>query len=373
MCRTGRFLVYFLTTVACGQALAQPLVLLTDTFERTTGVSAPGGDPFLSDWGSNDNGLGGSLVQTYLTTPTRTTGGGVNQTVQEADDPANGENEGVIRFGAISIDYDFASDPNVLAGGGYTVEFDGRRGVSGANFLSFHLGTNPQLIATTSNQAAFLPITSMDAGEHAYLYQRGDFEDLRMQVFEFGAQLDPPGNIDFVTADALAEFRTKITVLAPDGFDIGDEITISVEVDDTEVTGATHTVAIAGEYPGYIGWSSNSGAAIIDNLVITALGTATGLPGDFNDDNRVNLADYTVWRDNLGGSFNLAGNGDESGSSAGTVDQADYLLWKDRFGDAAAASALQAPGLAAVPEPATWVATLMLGLGGLGSWRSKKR
>ena len=35
-----------------------------------------------------------------------------------------------------------------------------------------------------------------------------------------------------------------------------------------------------------------------------------GPAGDFNNDGKVDAADYTVWRDNLGSDFNLAGNGD---------------------------------------------------------------
>ncbi len=83
-----------------------------------------------------------------------------------------------------------------------------------------------------------------------------------------------------------------------------------------------------------------------------------GLPGDFNGDEIVNLADYTVWRDNLGGTFDLNGNGNESGGSAGVVDAADYDLWKASFGNTASGSlsALRA----AVPEPTSVL--LLLGI-----------
>ncbi len=48
--------------------------------------------------------------------------------------------------------------------------------------------------------------------------------------------------------------------------------------------------------------------------------------GDYNQNLDVSLADYTVWRDNLGGTG--AGDGDEDGD----IDQDDYQLWKDYFG-----------------------------------------
>ncbi|TWT37150.1 hypothetical protein KOR34_20970 [Posidoniimonas corsicana] len=325
---------------------AQPLVLLSDTFERTTGNANPSNGDTFSDWGENDNALGGTITQKYITTPSRPpTDGGVDQTVQDTDDPANGENEGVIRFGVTAVDYNLATDPNVLAGGGFTVEFKGRR--SSGGFLSFSLGTDPALIASTSGGAAFLPVTSNDAGEHAYIYQGGDFADLRMQVFEFGGdKLDPPGNIDFVTGDGAAEFTSLVTVLAPDGFDTGDELTVSVSIDGTDVAAATHTVNVLTNFAGYVAWSSNSGGAFIDDVIITALGTATGLPGDFNDDNLVDAADYTVWRDNLGGDSSVL-NG--NGTGGGTVVQADYELWRDNY--AAGASQLGGLDASQVPEP----------------------
>ena len=68
------------------------------------------------------------------------------------------------------------------------------------------------------------------------------------------------------------------------------------------------------------------------------------LPGDFNRDEVVDLADYTVWRNTLGatGTGLLAdSNGDL------VVDIADYQLWKDNFGNS-----LAAPAVLSVPEPA---------------------
>src|SRR5262249_52200746 len=67
-------------------------------------------------------------------------------------------------------------------------------------------------------------------------------------------------------------------------------------------------------------------------LVIASDMSVAGLAGDFNGNGVVDAADYTVWRDHLGTSFNLHGNGDETGGSAGLVDQADYALWKAHFG-----------------------------------------
>lgn len=54
------------------------------------------------------------------------------------------------------------------------------------------------------------------------------------------------------------------------------------------------------------------------------------LPGDFNHDFRVDLADYSVWRDQLGASVRGFEGADASGN--GVVDGEDYTLWKRNFG-----------------------------------------
>jgi hypothetical protein len=64
--------------------------------------------------------------------------------------------------------------------------------------------------------------------------------------------------------------------------------------------------------------------------------TVTFLPGDYNGDAIVNAADYTVWRDGLGGRFV----------------QSDYDVWLANYGSTAAAST-------AVPEPAALAAALI--------------
>jgi len=80
---------------------------------------------------------------------------------------------------------------------------------------------------------------------------------------------------------------------------------------------------------------------------------STGLLGDYNENDIVDAADYTVWRDNLGSGTALP-NDDTAG-----VGQDDFTRWKNNFGMSLAGSG--SVGAAAVPEPAAWV------LGILGS------
>ncbi|MGL4512473.1 MAG: hypothetical protein ACRCT8_05225 [Lacipirellulaceae bacterium] len=55
--------------------------------------------------------------------------------------------------------------------------------------------------------------------------------------------------------------------------------------------------------------------------------TGTSVTGDYNNDNSVNAADYTAWRDNNGTSATLPND-----STPGTVTQADYTAWQTNYG-----------------------------------------
>jgi hypothetical protein len=91
-------------------------------------------------------------------------------------------------------------------------------------------------------------------------------------------------------------------------------------------------------------------ATFVNNAGTSFVVTPQALPGDYNGDSVVDEADYTVWRDNLGTNFNLAGNGTQVGASAGTVDAADYDYWKAHFGDTPGSGS--GGVVAIVPEPA---------------------
>jgi hypothetical protein len=81
-------------------------------------------------------------------------------------------------------------------------------------------------------------------------------------------------------------------------------------------------------------------------------GSVVGLPGDYNENEAVDAADYTTWRDRLGDSAALP-NDDTAG-----VGTDDYDRWKTNFGTTGPGSAGVALG-ASVPEPATWLLLLV--------------
>lgn len=94
------------------------------------------------------------------------------------------------------------------------------------------------------------------------------------------------------------------------------------------------------------------------SFAIDEISTTAGLPGDYNLDGVVNLADYTVWRDALGSSGALP-NEDPAATTKGIVDHEDYLFWKSQFG-ATFPSATANPASAVVPEPSALAMLLSL-------------
>jgi hypothetical protein len=112
--------------------------------------------------------------------------------------------------------------------------------------------------------------------------------------------------------------------------------------------------------PGAATFINNAGTS----FVVTAPPPA-GLDGDFNDDDKVDAADYINWRKLLGTNSTLNGNGDETGASANFVDQADYDMWQANFGDMAPGSGGGSRGGAPIPEPATWALLLTFSLLGM--------
>jgi hypothetical protein len=82
-----------------------------------------------------------------------------------------------------------------------------------------------------------------------------------------------------------------------------------------------------------------------DSLEVCQAAAPEGLAGDYNDDHKVDAADYTVWRNQLGGSSLT-----NETVTLGIVDGADYTEWKSHFGTSGGSGS---SGLAPVPEPSS--------------------
>lgn len=102
--------------------------------------------------------------------------------------------------------------------------------------------------------------------------------------------------------------------------------------------------------------------AIVGEVVVEALSPSAGLPGDFDLDRDVDGDDLTQWRS----AFSLTDVGDAD--SDGDSDGDDFLIWQRQLGMSNAA-----PTVAAVPEPAGALLTLIVGIAGVITWRRLRR
>lgn len=108
----------------------------------------------------------------------------------------------------------------------------------------------------------------------------------------------------------------------------------------------------------------------IDNVRFTTPAIDVPLPGDFNGNDVVDAADYTVWRDHMGSTDDSVLNG--NGDGVAGVGPGDFDLWKANFGDVPGGGGGSSLAASAVPEPGTWLLGLCaLAIGRLGRRRSR--
>ncbi len=89
------------------------------------------------------------------------------------------------------------------------------------------------------------------------------------------------------------------------------------------------------------------------------------MPGDFNGDGFVSMADYDQWKHDYGSQSYLS-----DANHDGRVDAADYTIWRDHLGSQLAqASAVEG---SAVPEPVTSAMLVATALGWLGASRMRR-
>ena len=100
-----------------------------------------------------------------------------------------------------------------------------------------------------------------------------------------------------------------------------------------------------------LAWAVNYGATSVSIEVVE------GLLGDYNQNDIVDAADYTLWRNHLGQNFTLT-NENPAAVTPGVVDAEDYAFWKTHFGNSLGSGA-GATANATVPEPTTLVLLIL--------------
>jgi hypothetical protein len=93
---------------------------------------------------------------------------------------------------------------------------------------------------------------------------------------------------------------------------------------------------------------------------------ANNLPGDYNFNGVVDAADYLVWRNAFGATFDFAADGNANGM----IDQDDYQIWRANFGNSALPSATGS-AVGAVPESSTAALCLLASLALLSKFRRR--
>ncbi|MEX2169489.1 MAG: hypothetical protein WD851_09260 [Pirellulales bacterium] len=171
---------------------------------------------------------------------------------------------------------------------------------------------------------------------------RADVRDYQqMATGSFDVRLDGPAlnQFDRLVVSGAAQLAGTIDILLGAAVNVGDMFTIIAAPGG--VSGMfSHIDQPAGLDPGEF-FNVKYDPAFVHLVVVDAI------PGDYNRNGVVDMADYTVWRDSLGAS--VADFAGADGDGNGLINQLDYNLWISQFGNTA-------PGAgtgAAVPEPAS--------------------
>lgn len=110
---------------------------------------------------------------------------------------------------------------------------------------------------------------------------------------------------------------------------------------------------LSGSEPEYNA-SSHRGETLVGDEPDFVLTITGAQPGDYNGDGRVNAGDFSLWRDTLGSTTNLAANGNGDSS----VDAGDYAVWRSNYGAGSASGGeLAAIG---IPEPKSLLLAIVL-------------
>ncbi|WP_425397744.1 FG-GAP-like repeat-containing protein [Aeoliella sp.] len=167
---------------------------------------------------------------------------------------------------------------------------------------------------------------------------------------DFGAvTLGSIATQEFVIENDGTGLLTLGEVTLPSGFQIAAPLeSILLPGESTGLLIQLDT-ATPGYYSGQLSIANNDPNEDPYNFAIR--GAVITVLGDYNLDHKVNLADYTVWRNSLGALVPRHTGGDGNGN--GVVDSADYAVWKTHFGESIPAATTSEPATIAAPAAFT--------------------
>ena len=338
-------------------------VLYSDTFSRTTGSGLPNGHPGgagfgESDWGTNDNGLGGTVTMAYTAGPTRT-GNVSNPDSGSANSVTDGSVGSTIE-GSARFDFDITT----MAPSGFTVEFDFNRFhdphsspdpfAPGPGYVSVGFGTEDDDVqgggAFNVNNADLTILFQQDILGNDPPNQDGNIQIREDSVLVHGTtddvnepDPDPSGNGAINYGDPTVDHSVKVQIVPAVTGAYGDTDILDVELTVDSVLLYSFST-VGGTDFGTLSLASNGFVhREYDNLIVTAL-AVTGTPGDADGDTDVDGADFLIYQR----------NDDPSG----------IVAWEGNFGSAV-------PSVTAVPEPST-VGLLTLACLALAGLRRKQ-
>jgi hypothetical protein len=277
-----------LLTVNVTFSVASAQIIYSDTFSRVTGSGDANGDPNgpgdnFSDWGSNDNGLGGTNVQAWNAGPDRALGG--RNAVTDGDRGFS--------FGSSSF---YELDVTSSAPDGFTIALDFRRypadpatppGPNGyiAFGLGVDLGSEPLGDALALNNS-----------DWAILFQQANNGNTgNSTVYTDSA---PVTNFDYGDPDIEHSLLLTVTPQTSGAYGDSDSVDVNVLIDGT--LSQDFTTTGGADFGTFTVSANNFEGRYIDNLVVSAFDGGGPLLGDFDNDGDVDLADLDQYNGNIG-------------------------------------------------------------------------
>jgi serralysin len=223
---------------------------------------------------------------------------------------------------------------------------------------SYSLATNLGLLASGGSMA----IGTDAVGGQAVDPSETDFVSIAnsSDVDFFSFTLNTPAELDLTLTPLGGIFYQGVEGGSQTLFDANARNDLSLAVYDHDgatvlasanSTGAGQNESIAdlflaeaGQY--FVRITGAADAVQLYQLEMSALGMVM-LPGDYNGDETVDAADYTVWRDSLGDSVSPYSGADGSGN--GLIDEDDFDVWRAGFGTTLGSGA--GVSITLVPEP----------------------